>query len=135
MTVHMEGRILMPLALFTVLKAKPQAKPYLLTDGNGLHLLVNPNGSKLWRLRYRFGGKQLMLSLGSFPEVSLANARSKRDDARKLLAAGTDPSRQKKLYKIASTSAAKNTFGAIVQEHLTNLRASGLAEPTLIKNR
>jgi hypothetical protein len=53
---------------------KPREQPFKLTDGNGLHLLINPNGSKLWRLRYRFGGKQLMLSLGAFPDVSLSAA-------------------------------------------------------------
>src|SRR4051812_31160971 len=101
---HLEGRILMPLALFTIQNAKPREKYYLLTDGNGLHLLVNPNGSKLWRLRYRFGGKQNMLGLGSFPEVSLAIARTRRDDARKLVAAGIDPSQQRKSDKAAAAT-------------------------------
>ena len=72
------------LTVFAIEKSKPREKPYLLSDGNGLHLLVNPNGSKLWRFRYRIGGKQNLLSLGSFPEVSLADARDKRDAARKL---------------------------------------------------
>jgi len=59
--------------------AKPRDRPYELTDGSGLHLLVMPSGSKLWRFRYRFAGNQLMLSFGAFPEVSLAKARAKRD--------------------------------------------------------
>jgi integrase len=125
----------MPLSSLAVQNAKPRESLYLLTDGNGLHLLVKPNGSKLWRLRYRFGGKQNMLSLGSFPEISLADAREKRDDARKLLANGIDPSRQKKLDKIAAQSAAKNTFGAIAEEHLKNLEESGTAASTMTKNR
>jgi integrase len=124
----------MSLSSLAVQNAKPRESLYLLTDGNGLHLLVKPNGSKLWRLRYRFAGKQNMLSLGSFPEISLADARGKRDDARKLLANGIDPSRQKKLDKIAAQSAAKNTFGAIAEEHLQNLRESGTAESTMTKN-
>jgi hypothetical protein len=100
----------MPLSALVVEKAKARATPYLLTDGGGLHLLISSNGSKLWRLRYRFGGKQDMLSLGIYPDVSLAVARDKRDAARKLLASGIDPSRQKNLGKIAAATAAKNTF-------------------------
>jgi integrase len=125
----------MPLSSLAVQNAKPRENVYVLTDGNSLHLLVNPNGSKLWRLRYRFGGKQNMLSLGSFPEISLADARVKRDDARKLLANGIDPSRQKKLDKIAAATAGKNTFRAIAEEHLKNLEESGTAASTMAKNR
>jgi integrase len=125
----------MALSHLAVENAKPKASPYLLTDGNGLHLLVNTGGSKLWRLRYRFGGKQNMLSLGPFPEVSLATARSKRDDARKLLVQGIDPSQQRKLDKITAATAANNTFGAIVEEHLTALRETGKAAITVEKNR
>lgn len=125
----------MPLSSLAVQNAKPRENLYVLTDGNGLHLLVNPNGSKLWRLRYRFGGKQNMLSLGSFPGISLADARAKRDDARKLLANGIDPSRQKKLDKITAKSAANNTFGAIAEEHLRNQEESGTAASTMVKNR
>ena len=125
----------MPLALFTIQKAKPQPKPYLLTDGDGLHLLVNSNGSKLWRLRYRFGGKQNMLGLGSFPEVSLAMARERRHDARKLIAAGTDPSQQRKAEKAAAAMATANTFGALAAEHLARLEENGTAATTMAKNR
>jgi len=125
----------MPLSSLAVQNAKPRENFYVLTDGNSLHLLVNPNGSKLWRLRYRFSGKQNMLSLGSFPEISLADARGKRDDARKLLANGIDPSRQKKLDKIAAQSSAKNTFGALAEEQLKNLEESGTAASTMTKNR
>src|SRR6202790_3186828 len=123
------------LSSLAVENAKPRKEQYLLTDGNGLHLMVMPHGSKLWRLRYRFGGKQNMLTLGSFPEVSLASARSKKDDARKLLAEGKDPSQQKKLDKIAAATAANNTFGAIAEEHLDNLKAAGKAEATITKHR
>ena len=125
----------MALTSLAVENAKPKAKPYKLSDTNGLHLLVQTNGSKHWRFRYRFASKENMLAFGSFPEVSLANARSKRDDARKLLAAGADPSRQKKLDRIASEMAAKNTFGAIAEEHLQNLEDTGTAPSTMKKNR
>jgi integrase len=125
----------MALTLFSIKNAKPREKPYKLTDGNGLYLLVNPNGSKLWRLRYRFSDKQNMLSLGAFPEVSLASARMKRDEARKLLANGIDPSQQKKLDRIAAAVAAKNTFAAITEEYLAKLKDEGAAESTMNKNR
>ncbi|MGH6671907.1 MAG: tyrosine-type recombinase/integrase [Xanthobacteraceae bacterium] len=125
----------MLLTAFAVQNAKPRSKPYLLRDGHGLHLLVRPNGSKLWRLRYRFGGKQNMLSFGAYPDVSIAEARAKRDEARKLLASGVSPSRQKKLDKLAAAKAANNTFRAIAEEHLTNLEESGTAASTMAKNR
>lgn len=70
-------------------------KQYKLTDGSGIHLLVHPNGSKYWRLQYRFGGKQKMLALGVYPDVSLADARARRDEARKLLANSIDPGDKK----------------------------------------
>ena len=125
----------MLLSALAVQNAKPRSKPYLLRDGRGLHLLVNPNGRKLWRLRYRFAGKQNMLGFGAFPEVSIAVARSKRDEARRLLSSGTDPSRQKKLDKLAAATASKNTFRAIAEEHLANQEQSGIAPSTLVKNR
>lgn len=125
----------MPLSALAVENARPKTKPYKLTDGDGLHLLVQTGGSKLWRFRYVFAGKENMLSLGAYPEVSLASARSKKDDARKLLADGKDPSRQKKLDRIALATAARNTFGAVVEEHLEKLREGGAAESTVEKNR
>jgi hypothetical protein len=123
------------LTALVIENAKPRNKPYKLTDGSGLHLLVTPSGSKLWRFRYRFGGKQLMLSFGAFPEVSLVKARAKRDDARALIADGKDPSQQKKLEKIVAATAANNTYGAIAEEHLTALKENGAAEATITKVR
>jgi hypothetical protein len=76
----------------SVQNAKPKAKSYKLSDGYGLHLCIEPHGSKLWRFSYRFDNKEKMISFGSFPEVSLASARAKREDARKLIADGKDPS-------------------------------------------
>jgi len=69
-----------------VRKAKPQEKPCNLTDERALYLLVKPNGAKLWRMNYRFSGKQKTLALGVYPDVSLSDARIKRDEARQLLA-------------------------------------------------
>ena len=123
------------LTLFAIDGARPKAKPYKLSDGSGLHLLVEPNGSKLWRFRYQFDRKEKMMSLGSFPEVSLATARTKRDEARKLVAAGTDPSLQKQIAKAAASLEAKNTFGAVAEDYLKELQEKGSAASTMSKNR
>jgi Arm DNA-binding domain len=98
-------------------------------------MLVKPGGSKLWWFRYRFAGRENMLSLGACPAVSLANARGKRNEARKLLAAATDPSRQRKLDKYASAAAAQNTFESIAAECLGNMEAQKASERTISKNR
>ena len=118
-----------------VRNSKPQEKPYKLSDGGGLHVVFQPGGSKLWRLKYRFAGKEKLLSFGSYPTVSIASARQNREEAKKQIAAGLDPSVRKKLDKIAQEKASQNTFGAIVAEHLANMAANGLAETTLVKNR
>jgi integrase len=125
----------MALTQTSIVKTVAKDKPLKLSDGGGLHLLVQPSGSKLWRFRYRFGGKENMLSLGSFPIITLAAARSKRDEAKKLLAGGTDPSVKRKLDKIAAATSAQNTFGAVAAEYLANLEKNGCAEATLSKNR
>lgn len=72
-------------------KAKPADKVQRLFDGGGLYLEIAPAGGKWWRLKYRHGGKEKRLSFGTYPETSLAGARAKREDARKLLAVGVDP--------------------------------------------
>jgi hypothetical protein len=126
----------MSLTQFAIVHAVPRDnKPLMLSDGFGLHLLVQPNGSRLWRFRYRFGGRQNMLTFGPFPTVSLATARSKRDDARKLLAEGSDPSVKRKLDKIAAATTAQNTFGAVAAEYLAHMEVNGVAESTMSKNR
>jgi hypothetical protein len=78
----------MPLNDMQIRRAKPEDKPYTLGDGQGLSLLIEPNGSKSWRFRYRFAGKPKMISLGVYPTITLADARSRRDEARKLVAEG-----------------------------------------------
>ncbi|EKN6384015.1 tyrosine-type recombinase/integrase [Yersinia enterocolitica] len=106
----------MPLTDIKVKTAKPIDKAYKLTDGGGMYLLVKPNGSKYWRLKYRFVGKEKMLSIGVYPDVSLADARQKRDEARKVLAAGGDPGEVKKADKLAQKLSSENTFEAIARE-------------------
>jgi integrase len=100
-----------------------------------LHLLVRPNGHKYWRLKYRYAGKEKLLSFGRYPITTLAEARGHRDEAKKLLASGTDPSVRRKLDKIAVATASRNTFGAVAAEYLANMKASGAAESTMSKNR
>ncbi|EPX1410036.1 integrase arm-type DNA-binding domain-containing protein [Enterobacter hormaechei] len=104
----------MALTDIKVRTVKPADKPFKLTDGEGMHLLVNPNGSKYWRLQYRFSGKQKMLALGVYPMVSLAEARKRRDAAKKLVSDGIDPSQKKKEDKIEESGAL--TFEAVARD-------------------
>jgi len=109
-----------PLTPSAVANAKPQAKPYKLPDGRGMLLLVNPDGSKLWRWRYRrpVTGMENMLALGAYPETSLRLAREKREEARALLAAGIDPGEHRKAEKAAGEERAANSFGVVAREWL-----------------
>jgi integrase len=108
--------------------AKPKARPYKLADGEGLTLLVKPIGSKLWRFRYRHEGREKMLGFGSYPDTSAKLAREKREQARKLLAQGLDPSGTRQAEKAARN----NTFEAIAREWLT-LQQERLAPATYAK--
>jgi len=95
--------------------SKPREALYKLSDGRGLQLHVTPQGSKLWRWAYRFDGKQKLMALGVYPDVSLAQAREKVDQARKLLASGTDPMARRKAEKVARRLSAENSFAAIAK--------------------
>lgn len=97
-------------------RAKPEAKAYTLGDGQGLSLLIEPNGSKSWRFRYRYAGKPKMISLGVYPTITLADARSRRDDARKLVAEGKNPSEVRKEQKIALQTESESAFEKIATE-------------------
>jgi integrase len=123
----------MSLTAMTIKNARPKARQYKLTDERSLFLLVMPNGSKYWRLKYRFLGKEKCLSLGVWPEVSLAEAREKRDAARKMIADGLDPHAEKKLRKLRAQVDANATFRAVAQEWITKLTREGRAEVTLGK--
>lgn len=92
----------MPLTDLALRNAKLKDKPYKLFDGGGLHLLVNPNGSRIWRLAYRFAGKPKQLSFGTYPAVPLVEARQKREEAKRQLVAGEVPSAVRKLEKVAA---------------------------------
>ena len=111
--------------------ARPAAKLQKLTDGGGLQLWVQPSGARLWRLAYRFGGKQKLLALGVYPTISLARARQAREDAKRLLTEGTDPTLEKKRRKQEHSDAV--TFRAIADEYVTKLKREGRADATITK--
>lgn len=105
----------MALTDIQIKRAKPQDKPYTLNDGQGLSLLINSDGSKGWRFRFRFAGKARLMSFGSYDLVSLAEAREKRDTARKQVANGIDPVEEKKARKLAQQLSTENSFEANVE--------------------
>ncbi|KGD46456.1 integrase [Burkholderia ubonensis] len=105
----------MPLTDTAIRNAKPADKPVRLFDGGGLYLEIAPSGGKWWRLKYRFGGKEKRYSLGVYPEVPLAAARKRRDEAREKLAAGIDPGEAKKAEKRASLFAAAHSFEIVAR--------------------
>lgn len=110
----------MTLSALQISKSKPQDKDYKLFDGEGLFLLVRPNGSKLWRLKYRFNGKEKLLSFGSADDVTLSEARELKRDSRSLLSKGIDPADHKKTQLQDRLTAEKNTLKTIFLEFLEN---------------
>lgn len=117
-------------------KAKPGDKPLKLRDGGGLYLLLRPDGARWWRWDYRrpVTGKRNTLSLGTYPETSLADARQRHAEARKLLAAGVDPGEQRKAERAAKADRAANSFGAVAAELLA-IREKKLAAGTIVRER
>ena len=99
-------------------KAKPSSKPKKFSDGGGLFLLLHPSGSKYWRMKYRFIGKEKLLAFGVWPEVSLTEARKKRNEAKQLIKSGKDPSAANKNLKVSQKVAQSNTFGSVTEEWL-----------------
>jgi integrase len=121
---------------------KPQAKPYKRADSGGLYILVapvtdrSPKGSKLWRLAYRFNGKQLTLAFGSYPEISLAEARARREEAKAKLRLKQDPGKVVKIEKAAERLAVANTFAAVAAEwQRTKMIAEKKSRSTLDRAR
>lgn len=114
---------------------KPRDKVFKISDGGGLFIQVSPQGSKLWRMAYRYNGLQKLLSFGAFPAVGLAAARAKREDAKKLLATNIDPAFHSKQEKLARLSAGKNTFESVAENFLEKNEREGKAEATLDKKR
>lgn len=125
----------MRLTEFGVKSAKLREKPYKLADGGGLYLLIQPTGSKLWRLKYRFAKKEKTLSFGSYPVIGIADARAKRDDAKRLLLDNIDPSAKRAQEKAIAETEANTTFGLIAEEYLERMRERDAAIATINKTQ
>jgi len=134
----------MPLSDTRIRLVKPEAKPFKLTDERSLFLLVNPNGSKLWRFKYHIDGidshgraakVEKALALGSYPDVSLKRARQLRDEARELIAMGHDPAHERKKAKAASRISTENSFAKVANMLLEKQENEGLSHSTLRKRR
>ena len=116
----------MALTDVAIRNAKPGDKPFKLTDGAGMFLLVTPAGGKLWRLKYRIEGREKLLALGAYPEVGLGEARRRREEARELIAIGKDPSREKQRDKVRARIQSADTFKAICDEYCQKRRRDGV---------
>lgn len=112
---------------------KPRAKPFKQADFDGLYLLINPKGSKLWRFKYRWHGKEKLLALGKYPDVTLADARRLRDEARGLVANGVDPGEHRKAQKQKEVAENLDIFSRLAAELLEKKRTEGRAQATLTK--
>jgi hypothetical protein len=126
---------IMALNHIQITNAKPREKAYKLADSDGLYLVVQPNGTKLWRMNYRHLGRQKTLYLGAWPEVRIAAARQQRDKAREQIAAGLDPAAEKRIETLARKVAADNTFKTIAEEWVAKNEREGRAPITLDKIR
>lgn len=114
-------------------QAIPAERDYKIFDGGGLYIMIRPNGSKLWRMKYRLHGREKKLSFGKYPEVSLKEARLMRDEARVEIGRGGDPARRKREEKIAASIRAGDTFEAVAHEYIQKCEAEGYAMATLVK--
>ena len=127
----------MALSDIAIRNAKSRPKPFKLADSGGLFLLVTPAGGKLWRLKYRIAGKEGLLAIGAYPDVSLNAARKARDNARELMAAGGDPALEKRRDKARSLVETANTFEAVAKEYFDKRKRDGdkpWAESTVTRN-
>lgn len=123
----------MPLSDVKIRNAKPKDKPYKLADGGGMFVLVKPTGSKLWRLKYRYLGKEKVFSVGTYPLVSMAEARVIRDNVKKLLANGIDPTHHRRLTKQQKMEAGLNTFEAVARRWLAIKKIEDMHEARSIR--
>ena len=124
----------MPLSDTSLRNLKPQTSPYKKFDSNGLFVQVMPNGSKLWRCNVTVLGKRKTVALGQYPDVPLADARKKRDDARQLAAKDLDPVKERREIREEAIASATNTFGAVAADFLAKLEKEGREAPTITKN-
>lgn len=124
----------MPLTTTALNAATGKEKQYKLRDGEGLFVLVTPSGKRYWRLDFRHGGKAKTMALGVYPAVGLADARRRRDEARKLIASGVDPVQQRKADDRETRLQSGSTFRVVAKEWLDKCKAEGRAEKTLERN-
>jgi len=115
----------MALSDVAIRNAKPRAKPYKMGDSLGLFLLVQPSGGKLWRQKYRMDGREKKLGIGTYPDVSLSEARRRRDEAREMIAAGKDPSREKQRDRLRARESVGDTFALIATEYCDKRKRDG----------
>lgn len=125
----------MALTHMQIAKAKPQAKPYKLTDSDALYLVVQPNGTKLWRMNYRYLDRQKTLHFGVWPDLGIAAVRALRDEARSQIAAGLDPVAERRVARHVQKIAADNTFKSVAEEWVQKNEREGRASVTLEKIR
>ena len=125
----------MPLTDTKIRALKADARPFKKADSKGLYIEVFPNGSKLWRQKYRFIGTEKRLALGAYPDVSLSEARKRRDEARSKIEKGIDPSLERKQTKAAAKLSAENSFESLALEYLRKMEMEGRADATLSKAR
>lgn len=123
----------MPLTDSQIRRLKPRDRTYKCTDGYGLYVEVSPSGSKLWRFKYTHLGKEKRIALGRYPEIGLAAARRKRDEAKLKLADGNDPLAERKQQKLLALYKAANSFGDVAREYVKKMSAEGKAEATTTK--
>lgn len=123
----------MPLTDAKIRALKPVNVVKKLSDGGGLQLWVMPSGGRLWNVAYRFEGKQKKLALGPYPDLTLQQARQRRDEAKALLASGTDPGQQKRIERISRANISSRTFDVISGELMAKKAREGRAAATLSK--
>ena len=130
---HLKGPH-MSLTITRLKSLKPKARPYKVTDGRGLYIEITPSGGKLWRFRYRLGKSQKKICIGSFPEISLAEARDIAFEAKRKVARGDDPALEKRKQKIRNEYLAANTFETVAREYIEEMMVKGgLAQATIVK--
>lgn len=125
----------MPLTDVALRNAKARSAAYKLSDSGGLFVQITPSGTKLWRLKYRFLGKEKLLSLGPYPTISLSEARERRDQAKKLLLDNIDPSAKRQSDRALLTQQANETFGTLCEEFISREERKGRSAPTVAKLR
>jgi integrase len=130
------GPQIMSLTDVTIRNAKPKAKPYKLSDDKGLFILIQPSGGKLWRFKYRFNGIEKKLGIGRYPEITLGEARKRRDIARQQIASGIDPAEAKVRERLEAQESAAQTFKRLAEEYITiKMGGEQKAEATISKAR